>query len=315
MIPSAFSASALRRRLHALTFGLLLLSAPRGNAAENEVAPAPLSIGYSSQVFVGVDAEAWGIAKIWSNQIMKRKLDGQGSRNMIFRDPASLEAALHRKELDLVAIIADEYVALQGRVPMLPVFVTAHEGGVNQSVVLLVRRDAGIKGLLDLKGRRLTISIEQNKTIHLKWLEILLMREGFRAADTFFSKLARARGPSQAILSVFFGQSDACLTTRQAFRIATELNPQVGKEVFVLAQSPEAAGGVIVFRPDLAEEDKKRLSDVLASLHLDAEGRQLLGLFRMSRLLPFKSEYLESVEGLRKEHEILSRRLARGTPR
>jgi ABC-type phosphate/phosphonate transport system substrate-binding protein len=296
---------------------LLLLASGGSAAAGGEVPEEPVrvTIGYSAQVFVDVDVEAWGVAKVWSDQIMKRTLGKGTIRNLIFRDAPSLEASLRRKDVDVVVMIADEYVELKGRVPMQPVFVPAHDGGVYQSVVLLVRRSAGIRNLGDLKGKKLSISIEQDKTIHLRWLEILLMREGVRGPGDFFSKVGKARGPSEAILSVFFGQSDACLTTMQAFRVASELNPQVENELTPLARSPEAAGAVIVFRPDFPESEKKDLAGVMASLHLDPEGRQLLRLFRMSRLVPFKEEYLATVEELRNEHDELERRLVRGRPK
>jgi phosphonate transport system substrate-binding protein len=285
------------------------------SGGETPVAQSHINVGYSAQVFADVDVEAKGIAKVWSEQILKRKFGEGTSRDLIFTDVASFEAAFRRKEVDVAAIVADEYVALRTRVAMQPAFVTFDEGGVYQSVVLLVRRDGGVRVLLDLKGGRLSASIEHAHSVHLKWLEVLLMREGFRTAGDFFAKVGKAKGPSQAILSVFFKQADACLTTMQAFRLASELNPQIGRELVPLAQSLGGASGMIVFRPDLGEAEKKSLTAVLETMHLDPQGRQLLRLFRMSGLVPFKEEYLESVDALQKEHDRLARRLALGKPR
>jgi ABC-type phosphate/phosphonate transport system substrate-binding protein len=310
------AASASRRGPPALAWVLLVLLGSGGRAVAGDTtahAPEHLNVGYSIQVFVDVDAEAQNAMKVWSDQILKRRFGEGTARNVIFPDEARLEAAFRRKEVDVAAIIADEYVALRQRVAMEPVLVPAHDGGVYQSVVLLVRRDGGFRTVLDLRGRPLSVSVQQGKTIHLKWLEILLMRQGFRRAEDFFSRVRETKGPSPAILSVFFMQSDACLTTLQAFRIASELNPQVGRELVPLAQSPEGAGAVIVFRPDLDESEKKKLANVMGTLHLDSEGRQLLRLFRMSSLAPFRAEYLSAIEGFQKEHDALDRLLARGT--
>lgn len=308
------------RRLSPALAGLLLLvpalcwSAAPGSEASG--GPAHLNIGYSAQVFVDVtQEEARSLAKVWSDQILKRRFGEITLRTLVLPDVASLEAAFRRKEVDVAAVIVDEYVALKARVPLQAVFVPAHDGGVYQNVVLLVRRDGGVRQIGDLRSKQLTVSVEQVQTIHLKWLEILLMREGFRTAESFFSRVREAKGPSQAILSVFFKQSDACLTMQQAFDLASELNPQIGRELVPLASSPGSAGGVIVFRPDYGEADKTRLMDVLATLHLDPQGRQLLHLFRMSSLIPFKPEYLEAVESFRREHESLRRKLAPGRAR
>jgi ABC-type phosphate/phosphonate transport system substrate-binding protein len=263
------------RLTSALVVGALALTGSPDARAADEPSPGKLNlvIGFSAQVFEGVDNEAWSVAKVWANQIMKRRL-GEGSiRTVVYRDDVGLEAAIRRGELDVTGIIADEFVTIRNRVHMQPAFLTASAAGVKQSVVLLVRRDAGIQRLPELKNKRLSISVELNKSIHLKWLDILLMREGFRTAPAYFSRVSTGKGPNQAILSVFFGQSDACLTTMQAFRVASELNPQVGKELLPLIESPGTAVGLIAFRPDLPASDRKRISEVLETLHEDPEGR------------------------------------------
>jgi phosphonate transport system substrate-binding protein len=156
------------------------------------------------------------------------------------------------------------------------------------------------------------MSKDQSRTLHMVWLETLLMREGFRRAEEFFSSVREVRRPSQAILPVFFKQADACLTTRRSFDLACEMNPQVGMELMVLAQSPDLAGGVIVFRPTYEEKHKELMMEVLEKLEEDPQGKQLLKLFRMSRLHPFKPEYLMTVETLFRQHDTLRVALVKG---
>jgi ABC-type phosphate/phosphonate transport system substrate-binding protein len=275
--------------------------------------PVHLSVGYTAQIFTDVDTEdARGITRVWAERILRRRFREGTSEAILLNDTASLERGFLEKRVDLAAVISEEYVRLRNRVPIEPVFVTANERGPYHQIVLLVRRDSGARSLADLRNRRLTLSKDQSRTIHLAWLETLLMKEGFRRAEDFFSTVKEVRKPSQAILPVFFQQADACLTTRQAFDVVKELNPQVDNDLVVVAESQDIAGGVLVFRSDYDPRARGTMTEVLGTLDADPQGSQLLRLFRMSRLIPWKPEYVASVEALLKEHERLRKSLERG---
>jgi phosphonate transport system substrate-binding protein len=280
--------------------------------------PVPVSgaqhliVGYSSNVFIDVDIEeARSVTKVWSDMILKRRFPEGASESLIFMDTESIEEALVERKVDLLVLASNDYLFLKDRVPLQPVFVTANDNGFYHQVVLLVRRDAGIRQLGDLRQRQLTVSKDQSRTIHMIWLETLLMKEGSLDPKEFFSSVKEVRRSSQAILPVFFRQTDACVTTRQAFDLACEMNPQVGKELTVLAQSPEIIGGVIAFRAGYGERLKEIHKEVLSTLDADPQGRQLLKLFRMRRLVPFRPEYMKTMEALFREHRDLQSRYAK----
>lgn len=298
------------KEVYAILLTLCVLTMPGANEAadghRSDSTEVHLVVGYSAQVFVDVDSEeARSVAQVWSDQILKRKFTDGVSKSVVLQDVSSLERSFREKEIDLAAVVSDEYLYLKDRVPVEPVFVTANSYGPYHQIVLIVRRDQGIRQLQDLRGRDLTVSQDRSRTIHMTWIETLLMENGFRRAEDFFAVINEARKPSQAILPVFFKQTDACVTTLQAFNVVCELNPQVAKDLMILHQSADLAGGVIVFRPDYNESHKERLIEVLGTLHIDPQGRQLLRLFHLNKLLPFKDEYLETVGALVRRHEAL----------
>jgi phosphonate transport system substrate-binding protein len=90
-----------------------------------------------------------------------------------------------------------------------------------------------------------------------------------------------------------------------AFETMVELNPQIGKELMVLMESPPFLDNVIGFRKGYDKEWQKELVDTGLKLHEDPEGQQVLMLFHRKRLTPFKSEYLDSLRKLRKDYERL----------
>jgi ABC-type phosphate/phosphonate transport system substrate-binding protein len=290
---------------------LVLPWAIRVGAAERPSSkPVHLAVGYTAQIFTDVDTEgALGITKAWAEQILRRRFRDGTSETLILEGAEDAEKAFLEKRADLAALISDEYVRIRDRVAIEPVFVTANARGPYHQIVLLVRRDGGFTSLADLRDKRLTLSRNQSRTIHITWLETRLMKRGFRRPEDFFSTVKEVRRPSQAILSVFFAQADACLTTRESFDVVKELNPQVDRDLVVLEHSPDVAGGVLVFRADYDRSTRGKMTEVLGTLEMDPQGNQLLKLFRMSRLIPWRSEYMVSVEALLREHDRLSKSL------
>jgi len=297
-------ARVLRRALAVLALGSVVTApAPAAAAERGEVR---LRAGYSAQAFVDVDLEeARAVTKIWSDMILARNFEDGTAETVILEDADAMLRAFREDRLDVAALISDEYLRLREEVPLEPVFVTAHAGGIHHQIGVLVRRDRGLRRLGDLSGRQLTVSVEQAGTIHSLWLETVLLREGLPGPATFFGSVKTARKPSQAILPVFFGMAEACLTTRESFALVCELNPQVGRDLEFLARSPEVAAGVIVFRPGYDPASKAKVTRALATLHQDSQGRQLLRLFRMDRLVPFEEGHLDSVAALLAEQRAL----------
>lgn len=292
---------------------LLVASGGTGHTAGLTAAePMHLNLGFSGQIFLDVEsAEARSIMKVLAAEVMKEHFPNGTSESLILSDDSSLERAFLDKRVDLAGITTDEYVRLRDRAPIEPSLTSTAAGNPYHQLVLLVRRADGIRSLTELRGKKLTASMGQSKTIHLMWLETLLMKEGFDKPGEFFSAVKEVRRPSQAILPVFFLQADACLTTRQAFDVVRELNPQIGTDLVVLARSPDFVSGVMVFRSDLDGGVKARILEILERLPTNSYGGQILALFRMNRLLPWRPEYLETVEALLKEHESLRKDLAR----
>jgi len=89
------------------------------------------------------------------------------------------------------------------------------------------------------------------------------------------------------------------------------VNPQIGRELKVIARIKGLAGGVLAIRRDLPEERKQRVRQALLTLHEDQEGKQMFVLFQLSRLVPFPPEYLKATEALLDEHHLKARMVRR----
>ena len=74
-------------------------------------------------------------------------------------------------------------------------------------------------------------------SLALAWLDIALFNDGCRPVAEF-CRVEQNKKLTKVVLPVFFRQNDACVVTRRGFKTMSELNPQVGQQLRVLASSP-----------------------------------------------------------------------------
>jgi len=268
-----------------------------------------VNIGFSTKAFVNVPREDIRVAVRILSQKVARKTVGSAN-SQIYDSLLDIERDLKSKKLDAVALTPDDFLTLRPRIPLDPVMVTTTSKGHEVKLLLLTRKDSHISTIRELKNRTIAIParVVQYGNMYFTWVETLVMREGFPNLKTFFSSVNEAQTPSRALMQVFFRQADACVVTDQVLELATELNPQIGKELTGLTQVDKLAGGIIVFRSDLPEGRKQRLREALQTLHEDQEGRQLFLLFQLNRLIPYRPEYIRATQLFYEEYHNLDRR-------
>ena len=274
------------------------------NAAEVE--KFHLNIGFSSHAFVNVPKEDIRVAVCILAKKVARKASGS-AESRVYDSTSEMERDLRNHKLDIIALTPGDFLDIKDRIPLDPVMITATDKGYEVNLLLLVRKDSHLLTLKDLKNRSIVIpSINaQNGNVYHIWLDMLLAREGFPGTDSFFSSIQEARTASQALMPVFFRTADACIVTGHILDLASELNPQVGRELKVLAKMGKLAGGIIALRHDLPAHRKQKIKEALMTLRDDQEGRQLFVLFQLDRLVPFRPEYLKETEAFIAEHRQL----------
>ena len=282
---------------------------------EGSTEPFAPIMGFSSNAYTEVDRNDAKVATKILGDILVRKQQKSNSNNLgdvlIYETLSELERDINAKKIDVAVMVSNEFLELRGRITLDPIVVSSREKTVYEELLLLVRKDSGVKELKDLRKRLLLLTRTQYGFIYHRWLETLLMKEGFHDIQNFFSEIKETRKPSQALMPVFFKQADACVVSRHYFEVNSELNPQIQKELIPISISQGYAGGVIAFRKDYNEEHKKSMKEILTTLHTDSHGKQMLLLFQMNKLVPFKPEYLNSMEALVKEHKDLKMKIAK----
>lgn len=268
-------------------------------AHDGDARPTTFEVGYSANLFFDVDPnDARAVTKVWIEYFVDQVGVDAASETFVFEDVADIVSRLNERRLDLAVLLPEEYLQVTERCELEPILVTTRDGRIDYEYGLLVRGDRGLTRLADLEGGSITIERGDKGSVPRAWLEHLLRQQGAPAAGAFLGQITQVGRAAKAILPVFFGRADACLVNLESFGLMTELNPQLDRELVVLAKSPGFCRTLICMRADMTERYGGLLRGSLLSLHTDTQGQQLLSLFHVDELVPFDAAHLRGVAEL-----------------
>ena len=295
-----------------ITLALLGL-APALLAGEANGIPSPetrrLRLAFSAGVIGEInhnDAKASMIA--WGHALMVQHLTQvEKVEPNIFENPAELFRAVQEGSIDGAAVMTDELLSRPASLAVDSLYVTVKNGKITVQYVLLVHQDSGIAALADLRGKSLELHKSSRTSLAAPWLDLRLADQGLGPAESVFRKIDRSEEASRTVLHAFFRQADAVVVTRDAFDTMRELNPQIGKELRVLAVSPEVVPSLFFLRPDFTGSLRTDLETAIATLHDTVAGRQALTVFQGDRLQRAPLSILQSSIDLMAAHARLPR--------
>ena len=130
----------------------------------------------------------------------------------------------------------------------------------------------------------------------------MLASGGLPPAEEFFGSVESVGKASRAVLPVFFGKADAVIVTLEAYETMEELNPQLSRTLETVVVSPSFSRALICVRDSFLRRVGDRVEDSLLFLHNDPQGRQLLTLFHVDGIVPFKAGDLDGIRDLLKAY-------------
>jgi len=195
-------------------------------------------------------------------------------------------------QLDVVALNVVEYRQIADMLDSTQIIAEAAPLGL-ETYTLLVKKTSGVRDLGDLRGRRLTMLRAPKMCVAPAWLFNLLAAGHFAPTEQFFSSVTSETKVSRVVLPVFFGQADACVTSKRGFDTMCELNPQVARELVPLASSPAMVVTFYIFHKNYRGLSRDRFAKVYADLPSSAAGRQLATFFQFENLVVHDAACLE----------------------
>ncbi len=279
--------------------------------SDNWHEPASVHIALSGGTFVEVNPnDAQAAVKAWGQTILKQRGIVTEVETMVFQKTEALVEALKNRQADAAAMLAEEFIRMEAKPDA--VFLSSRNNSFTERYVLLVHRHSGIDAVDKLLGHQLVLHHNPKTSLASAWLDTLLASHALGFPEEVFESMTRIENASKAVLRVFFRQVDACIVTANVFDIVSELNPQVRKDLRVIARSPEVIPTLFFFRPDYTAEVKGKLEDALVALHETPAGQQVLMIFQGERMEKHPIACLESSQQLLEKADRLRRRSSTG---
>lgn len=277
------------------------------SAQQNGLTPLTLHFGFTRSSFRNVNVnDATTAFRIFAQTAARKRGYQMEVTVRLFEKPADCAAEIKNGHINMAMLDTWDYLGMDIQSNMEPVFVEVEQGAIFKEYLLLTHKDEGLTNLASLRGKDLMVLEGKGGNLSRAWLDWLLMQNHFDPKELFFGKLEPMGKPAAAVLPVFFKTKPACLVDRTAFQIMAELNPQVGQNLVATAVSDPYLENITCIsrsgRP--SEKVRKDLILGISELHLDPCGQQVLELFKIDQLVPFKEEYLESARKLQQNLAI-----------
>lgn len=267
---------------------------------------------YSARVLTNINqSDAQAAIELWVREVM-HSLDVVVQPKITFIDRLQdILDAIDNNRADLINLNVMEYLELQHALD--PILISSQAEKPLGQYIVLVRRDAGIERLLDLQNRRLTLEASISRgAVSMLWFEVELLRAGLKNPDptAFFSQIDEVNKTMAAVLPVLLGQADAAIVQKSNFSTLAEVNPQLQREMTALLSSPPLLPAVSCVPRGMDQERRRIMQQSSLRLSSTTRGAQIMALFGVDELHPFRPELLASIEALIAEHTSLSADLA-----
>lgn len=310
--PGTGSSTAIDRSprcvLRIVVMAAFLGSAVLLGAAESAQADVRFRVGFSKTMFSDINEnDAKASVKAWAQTIAASQGIPTQTETVVLGTLQALLQSLLARQVDAVGISLAEYDQVRQQVRLDPIFVTRFAGNLTDRFLLLAHRDGQVKCPADLLGRGVRFQNNIRSSLAPVWLDLLLAQQNLPAAARFVGKTSLETKLTKVVLPVFFRQVDACVVTQSGFEMMCELNPEVGKQIKIIATSPEFVPAIFAFRADYQPPFRQQLISGVTSLNKTVAGRQLLTVFQSDDIEQRPASFLEPTLEMLAAHARLNR--------
>jgi phosphonate transport system substrate-binding protein len=262
-------------------------SASAAAASVDESSPtAPVRFAFSKRMFSEVNEnDAQAAMKAWGQALSSERKIPFDPTVRILTGTEAIAAAVRDQIIDVITLPTDEYWEVSTLVPLGSIVFGTNGNQITEQYVLLVRGDSEIQRLADLRGRSLVVFQNTRTILAPTWLEIELLQHQLGRAAPFWGRVTESTKLLRVILPVFFRQADACLVSLRGFETMVELNPQIGRQLKILAKSEPVIPALLCFRGDYPAAYREKIIKEAARVNETPAGRQTLALFQAGHLL------------------------------
>lgn len=281
----------------------------QNNHRNTSTAKDTIVAGFSTHIFTQTNFED---AKAALSLLLNEIISNYWNRPNIYTIPVTydnidnIKKDIDANKLDLVALTSSEYLILRDKVKITPCL-TYKTGSITQDkLLLLVREDSGIKSIQDLKRKKVAIFsfVSDEFSTPTIWYKTLVLSNDGNYKKDYGPFLESQYKSARAIMDVFFKKAQGVVVSEKEFHIANELNPQIGKQLKIIASSKPILYSAICYTEKLKQHNTvyiEELVDSFCTVHKKSIGRNFLQIFKITQFIPYKDGYMNNTEDLYNE--------------
>lgn len=252
--------------------------------------------------------------KVWAETVLKSATVRADPEVRLFRDYPKMLEAMQSNEVDGVAMTSVEYYQLRDLVKINHYVFGVVDGSIADEYLLLVHEASSFRQIEDLRDHTLNIQRHSRMCLASAWLASLLSTNGGTTVQTFFSRVLETEKLTATVLPVFFRKADACVVNRKGFKAMSELNPQVGQRLRVLASSSAVVPTGFFFLSGFPATQQQECLAEFTRLHTTPAGLQILTVFQTERLQEHPATALDNTLKMLADCEKLRSAAPSATP-
>lgn len=223
----------------------------------------------------------------------------------IFVPSSDIVRGIRQGNIDCFGVTALEYVkVLEWADPNFLVLQDYLADGIEY--VLLVHAGSSMKTIADLRGAQIVSHLHRDMALLPAWLSIMLAANNLGAPERFFAGNSPRDTVNQVVLPVFFRRVDGACLARRSWEMAVELNPQLGRDVRILAVSPRIVPIAIGFRRNLEENARKGVIDSMLRISTTTAGRQITAFYGTHGFIARPASAMKATVEMVRQYERLS---------
>jgi ABC-type phosphate/phosphonate transport system substrate-binding protein len=257
--------------------------------------------GLSRQLFNEDRKDAVIAADLFFKELIGRI--GYKSEFVVQQNQTQLLAALRENKLDTVFANPFDYLGIESQTNPDYIYTLKFGASPELRVYLLTQAKDEIKRISQLRGKRL--SLTKGDVLSITYLEVFLAKAGLPSPENFFSDIKFSTSNDGVILDLFFNRADLAITTEIIYDLASELNPQLQEQVEILSISDPFIPFVIGVNKLVPQSRLKAIDDVLLHIKSEPQLSYILSLFGATDVTKIRSEQLDTLRTLKREHEQL----------
>lgn len=265
-----------------------------------------LNYAISSQFLSDTNkADTKAALEIWLRKLAEKRGYTIELKVKFYDSPEELETGMVKGDINLIAMMMIDFVKFRCKSLVVPVLSYYKNNSPYDTFLLVAHRESGIKSLKDLKKRKIIVERGKKTFVPHYWLETIVMEDTHLLPKDYFGAVVMEDSPLKSTVPLYFKKADACLISRSSYNALAEMNPQYEKSFVILKESPPLALYLLCLRTTFPEKQRIDLVSVGSMLDEEVAGRQILTLFQIDKLIPFKAEYMKSCSELVKHHDSL----------